>query len=71
MVVYKKTALDTPDDGLMRARNMLGKMEINTENKELHPLVTLLQYVQKMHGMNNLKYTRSCINAIVLLRMST
>ena len=34
---------------------MLGKMEINTENKELHPLVTLLQYVQKMHGMNNLK----------------
>jgi len=21
----------------------------------LHPLVTLLQYLQKMHGMNNLK----------------
>ena len=28
--------------------------EINTQNKQLHPLVTLLQYVQKMHGMNNL-----------------
>jgi hypothetical protein len=25
MIVYKKTALDTPDDGLMRARNMLRK----------------------------------------------
>jgi len=23
----------------------------------LHPLVTLLQYVHKMHGMNNLKFT--------------
>jgi len=31
------------------------KKEINTQNKELHPLVTLLQYLQKMHGMNNLK----------------
>ena len=30
--------------------------EINTQNKQLHPLVTLLQYVQKTHGMNNLKF---------------
>ena len=29
--------------------------EINTQNKELRPLVTLLQYVQKVHGVNNLK----------------
>ena len=28
----------------------------NKYNKELHPLATLLQYVQKMHGMNNIKY---------------
>ena len=25
------------------------------QNKQLHPLVTLLQCAQKMHGMNNLK----------------
>jgi len=30
---------------------------MNTQNKELHPLVTLLQHLQKMHGMNNLKYS--------------
>jgi hypothetical protein len=34
MAVYKKTTSDTPDDGLMRARNMKGKdkkkKEINT-----------------------------------------
>jgi hypothetical protein len=31
-------------------------LEISTQNKQLHPLVTLLQHVQKMHGMNNLKF---------------
>ena len=35
--------------------------EINTQNKQLHPLETLLQYVQKMHGMNNLKKKFSSI----------
>jgi len=34
------------------------KKEINTQNKQLHPLVTSLQYVQKMHSKNNLKWQR-------------
>ena len=34
--------------------------EIKTQNKPLHPLVTVLQYVQKMHGVNNLKKNTFC-----------
>jgi len=40
--------------GLWEPETCRVEKEINTQNKELHPLVTLLQYVQKMHGMNNL-----------------
>jgi len=30
----------------------------------LHPLVPLLQYVQKMHGMNNLKFLNPTLQRI-------
>jgi len=45
--------------GLREPETCRVKKEINTQNKVLHPLVTLLQYVQKMHGMNKLKKKKS------------
>jgi len=55
MVVHKKQLEIPLMMGLWEPETCRVKKEINTQNKELHPLVTLLQYVQKMHGMNNLK----------------
>ena len=57
MVVYKKKQLEIPlMMGLWEPETCRVKIkEIKTQNKQLHPLVTLLQYVEKMHGMNNLK----------------
>ena len=55
MIVYKKQ-LETPlTMGLWEPETCRVKKG-NTQNKQLHLLVTLLQYVQKMHGMNNLKF---------------
>ena len=55
IVVYKKQ-LELPlMMGLWEPETCRVEKEINTQNKQLHPLVTLLQYVQKMHCMNNLK----------------
>ena len=56
MVVYKKQLEIPLMMGLWEAETCRVKIkEINTQNKQLHPLVTLLQYVQKMHGTNNRK----------------
>jgi len=58
MVVHKKH-LELPlMMGLWEPETCRVKKEINTQNKEVHPLVTLLQYVQKMRGMNNLKFSK-------------
>ena len=55
MVVYKKQLEIPLMMGLWGPETCRVEKEIDTQNKELHPLVTSLQYVQKMHGMNNLK----------------
>jgi len=77
MVVYKKQLETPPMMGLREPETCRVKIkEINTQNKELHPLVTLLQYVQKVHGMNNLKksvlkfdsITSSCIFTAIVSR---
>ena len=57
--LYIKKQLETPlMMGLWEPETCRVNKGNNTQNKELHPLVTLLQYVQKMHGINNLKKKR-------------
>jgi hypothetical protein len=57
MVVYKNQLGIPLMMGLWEPETCRVKIkEINTQNKQLHPLVTLVQYVQKMHGTNNLKF---------------
>ena len=67
MVVYKKQLEMPLTMGLWEPETCRVKIkEINTQNKQLHPLVTLLQHVQKMLGMNNLKkYFTYCSGTII------